>query len=144
VPFTGVIEMSALVDRRQLGGNALVYLPRYVTADDPFADLSDDEVQTRFVAALERMYPDFRADDVLAFRVSRVRYVLPVPTLGYSRRLPPVTTSVPGVHLVSSAQIVNGTLNVNETVQLAERAAATLGAAGRTGPAAVAFAGGVR
>lgn len=144
VPFTGVIEMSALVDRRQLGGNALVYLPRYVTADDPFADLSDDEVQTRFVAALERMYPHFRADDVLAFRVSRVRYVLPVPTLGYSRRLPPVTTSVPGVHLVSSAQIVNGTLNVNETVQLAERAAATLGAAGRTGPAAVAFAGGVR
>ena len=32
-------------------------------------------------------------------------------------------TSMPGLHVVSSAQIVNGTLNVNETVELAERAA---------------------
>jgi hypothetical protein len=35
-------------------------------------------------------------------------------------------TSVPGLHVVNSAHIVNGTLNVNETVQLAERAAARL------------------
>jgi peptidoglycan-N-acetylglucosamine deacetylase len=37
-----------------------------------------------------------------------------------------MATSVPGVHLVTSAQIVNGTLNVNETVALAERAARRL------------------
>ena len=54
-----------------------------------------------------------------------MRRVFPIPTLGYSRRVPPMTTSVPGLHLVSSAQIVNGTLNVNETVELAERAART-------------------
>jgi peptidoglycan-N-acetylglucosamine deacetylase len=53
-----------------------------------------------------------------------------VPTLGYSRRVPPRRTSVPGVELVTSAQIVNGTLNVNETVQLAERAASELVGAG--------------
>jgi hypothetical protein len=33
-----------------------------------------------------------------------------------------MVTSIPGVYLVNSSQIVNGTLNVNETVQLAERA----------------------
>jgi hypothetical protein len=32
-----------------------------------------------------------------------------------------MSTSVPGVHIVNSAHIINGTLNVNETVQLAER-----------------------
>ncbi|HEY7512942.1 MAG TPA: FAD-dependent oxidoreductase, partial [Vicinamibacteria bacterium] len=31
VPFTAVIEMSALVDPRHLGGHSLVYLPKYVT-----------------------------------------------------------------------------------------------------------------
>jgi hypothetical protein len=56
-------------------------------------------------------------------RISRVRRIFPIPTLGYSRRVPAFATSVPGLHLVSSAQIVNGTLNVNETVELAERAA---------------------
>jgi hypothetical protein len=70
------------------------------------------------------MYPQFDRQDLLTFRVSRVRYLLPIPTIGYSERLPAVTTSVPGVHILNSTQIVNGTLNVNETIQLAEKAAA--------------------
>jgi protoporphyrinogen oxidase len=123
VPFTAVIEMSALVGRHQFGGKTLIYLPRYVPASSADFEWSDEEIQQRFLAALERMYPRFRRSHVLAFRLSRVRYVLPIPTLGYSRRLPPMTTSMPAVHIVNSAHIVNGTLNVDETVQLAERAA---------------------
>jgi protoporphyrinogen oxidase len=123
VPFTAVIEMSALVDPNQFGGKSLVYLPKYVPASSADFELSDDEIQQRFLAALERMYPRFRRSHVLASRLSRVRYVLPIPTLGYSRHLPPITTSMHTVHIVNSAHIINGTLNVNETVQLAERAA---------------------
>ena len=86
VPFTAVIEMTALVDRARFGGNSLVYLPRYLAQDDPEWARSDDEVREEFLAALERMYPGFRRDDVLAFHVSRVRYVLAVSTLDYSTR----------------------------------------------------------
>ena len=122
VPFTAVIEMSALVDRRHFGGNSLVYLPKYLTPDDATFAVSDEEIQRRFLDALFRMYPHLSAEDVLAFRISRVRYVLALPTLGYSERLPSMATSIPGLHIVNSAHIVNSTLNVNETVQLAERA----------------------
>lgn len=125
-PFTAVVEMSAFVDRRHFGGRSLVYLPKYCTPDDPIARTSDAEVEEAFLTGLERMYPGFRRSDVACFRVSRVREVFAIPTLGYSRRVPRMHTSVPGVHLVTSAQIVNGTLNVNETVQLAERAARNL------------------
>jgi hypothetical protein len=31
-----------------------------------------------------------------------------------------VITSLPGYYIINSAQIINGTLNVNETVQVAE------------------------
>ena len=79
-----------------------------------------------FLDGLERILPDFRRADVSCFRVSRVREVFPVPTLRYSETVSPRTTSVPGLHLVSSAHIVNGTLNVNETVQLALRSAEAL------------------
>lgn len=122
VPFTAVIEMSALVDRAHFGGRALVYLPKYVTPDDPAFSLSDQEVQDIFLEALARMYPHFRRGDVDCFRVSRVKYVLAISTLNYSAGLPPMTTSLPGLHIVNSAHIVNGTLNVNETIQLAEKA----------------------
>lgn len=126
VPFTAVIEMTALVDPQQFGGHTLVYLPKYLAPDDPTFAWTDAEVQERFLAALERMYPDFRRDDVLAFQVSRARRVLAIATLDYSAKLPPMVTSLPGVYVVNSAHIVNGTLNVNETLQLAERAASQL------------------
>ena len=120
VPFTAVIEMSALVDKAAFGGNALVYLPKYVAPDDPLFDESDDSIRERFLQAIEKMYPHFRRDDVLTFKLSRVRHVFAISTLNYSAQVPPITTSLPGVYLVNSSQIVNGTLNVNETVQLAE------------------------
>lgn len=123
LPFTGVIEMSALVRPAQFGGRGLVYLPRYLAPEDPFFEMPDAEVETLFLDGLRRVYPGVRGEDVLAFRISRVRYVMPLPTLGYSKRVPPVDTSARGIHLVNSAHILNGTLNVNETVQLAERAA---------------------
>jgi protoporphyrinogen oxidase len=123
IPFTAVIEMSALVDRSHFDGHSLVYLPKYVAPDDPAFALSDAEIQEQFVSALERMYPRFDRRDLLAFRVSRVRHVFPIPTLNYSRRLPSVETSMPGLHILNSAHIINGTLNVNETVQLAGKAA---------------------
>jgi protoporphyrinogen oxidase len=122
VPFTAVIEMSAMVDRQEFGGKALVYLPKYLPPHDPAFELSDDQIRYRFLSALEKMYPAFQKSDVLAFKVSRVRNVFAIPTINYSRNLPSMFTSVPGIQIVNSAHIVNGTLNVNETVQLAERA----------------------
>jgi protoporphyrinogen oxidase len=121
LPFTAVIEMSALVDRAQFSGRSLVYLPKYAAPGDPLFSLGDDELRASFLAGLRRMHPRLADDEVLAFRVSRARHVFALPTLDYSARLPGSATSIPGLHVVNSAQIVNGTLNVNETVQLAER-----------------------
>ncbi len=128
VPFSAVVEMSGLVDaERHFAGQSLVYLPKYVRSDDPLLDASNEEIEATFLAGLERMYPNFERSHVRSFRISRVRHLLALSTLGYSDRLPPITTSVRGVHIVNSAHIVNGTLNVNETMQLAETAAARIG-----------------
>jgi protoporphyrinogen oxidase len=127
VPFTAVIEMTALVDRARFGGNSLVYLPRYLAQDDAFWTKSVDEIRELFLGALERMYPGFRRDDVLAFEVSRVKEMLALTTLDYSARARPHTrTSLANVFVVNSAQIANGTLNVNETVGLALASVAEL------------------
>jgi protoporphyrinogen oxidase len=126
VPFTGVIEMSALVDRSEFDQRSLVYLPKYVSSTDPAFGLTDEEIQEEFIQTLVLMYPKFDRNDVLAFRVSRVRQVFAISTLNYSEKLPPMHTSIPGVHIINSAHIPNGTLNVNETVLLAENSAVEL------------------
>lgn len=121
-PFTAVIEMTTLVDRKSLRGRTLVYLPRYAAADDPAWTWTDEELQSHFLVGLRRMYPELADDCVTAFRVSRARHVMALPTLNYSDKLPPMATSIPGVFVVNSAHIVKGTLNVNEVLELADNA----------------------
>lgn len=123
VPLTGIIEMSTIVDRKELDDHSLVYLPKYVAASDnaAFAE-SDADIEERFLGTLEKMYPDFKREDVAEFKVARARNVMALPTLNYSEKLPPMQTSVPGIFAINSAQIVEGNLNVNETIEIAKRA----------------------
>jgi hypothetical protein len=72
------------------------------------------------------MYEHFDRSDVIEFKISRVRQVFPLPVLNYSDNLPAMKTAIANVYVVNSAHIVNGTLNVNETIQLAERAFALI------------------
>jgi len=127
-PYTGVIEMTALVDREEVGGHHLVYLPKYVPSDDPLLKATDAEIEASFLGGLKRMYPELTDADIVSFQVARVSHVMALPTLAYSEKAPPRETSRPGLSVVNSAQIVNGTLNVNETVALASAAAQALSA----------------
>jgi protoporphyrinogen oxidase len=133
IPLTGIIEMSALVDRRQFGGRSLVYLPRYLRPDDPLFRLSDEQTEAQFVGALRRVHPSLQPSDVLACRISRARHVFPRPIAGAAAPTPPVDTSIPGVHVLNSSHIRYGTLNVNETVQLAQTQARRLHELARPG-----------
>ncbi len=122
LPFTAVVDMTAFINADQLGGRGLVYLPRYVPGSDPLFIQDDDTIRASFLCGLRRVYPSFDEHKVQAFKVSRVKEVFPVPTLHYSRSVLPHRTSVPGLWLVNASQIVNGTLNVNDSVRVAEDA----------------------
>ena len=120
VPMTAVIEMSNIVDAAETDHQSLIYLPKYIPAGHELFDVPDEEIEERFLSAMEKMHGDFSRKDVTAFKVARVQHVMAIPTLEYSKSLPPQTTSVPGLYLVNSAYITKGNLNVNETIQIAE------------------------
>ena len=48
-----------------LQNHSLVYLPKYVPADDPVLHADEATLKEEFLAGLERMYPDFRRDDLV-------------------------------------------------------------------------------
>lgn len=119
VPLTGIIEMSTIVDpKTQLGGNHLVYLPKYMTDDHEGLKEPDEDYRQRCLTTLEKMYDHFSREDVLDFKVARAKYVAALSTLNYSTKLPPIVTSVPGFYALNSAHILEGNLNVNETILL--------------------------
>jgi protoporphyrinogen oxidase/peptidoglycan/xylan/chitin deacetylase (PgdA/CDA1 family) len=138
-PYTAVVEMTNLVDGPTPGipaGAHLVYLPRYCAPDDAAFDALPQEIIDRYVDDLISRYPAISRDDVLATALARARHVMPVPVPGRGELAPPVTTGAPGLYLASSAQVTDGTLNVETTLHLAERALAVLLTATPATPAA--------
>jgi protoporphyrinogen oxidase len=121
IPFTTVIEMSSLIDRDKLGGYHLAYLPKYLPSDAPMLEADDAAIESEFVEGLTRMFPRVRAADVEVSAIARARHVLAISTLNYSEKLPPLATAVPNLYICNSARIVNASLSVNETIELAVR-----------------------
>ena len=112
--------MTALVDPVELGNLNLVYLPKYVEPGSELFAKNSDELRKYFLEPLFKMYPEFSDNDVVQWNVAKAGRVFALPTLHYSEKLPSVITSIEGYYIINSAQILNGTLNVNETIQVAE------------------------
>ena len=120
VPFTGVIEMTALVNKKHLGDNALVYLPKYISPYDPLFNFSDEEIEKFFITNFKKMYPWLTDENIKFAGVARAKHVITVLTEGYSNNLPNAITTVPGLYIVNTVYIQDGTLNVNETIKVAD------------------------
>lgn len=129
-PFTAVVEMTSFIDRAEVGGKTLVYLPKYTSADDPLFRATDDEVVDAFRPYLQQMYPDLLPEHFLAARVSKVPQVFAVPSLRFSDDAPSVSTSVPGLLIAGSANLPFSTLNVNDTLSLVDEVFRAANAAG--------------
>lgn len=125
-PITGVIEMGAMLPPSKLGGNYLVYLPQYVLSNSELFEEDDETIQQLCLNTLERMYPHFSRKEVKSIQTARARYVMSIPTLGYSQKRAPVKCESPGLFVLNSARIVDGTLNVNEILRLVDQEFGTL------------------
>ncbi|MCU0719416.1 MAG: FAD-dependent oxidoreductase [Pirellula sp.] len=120
-PVTGVIEMGAMLHPSKLGGNYLVYLPQYVLSQSERFVEDDAIIHQRCLNTLEKMYPHFSRKEVKSIQTARARYVMSIPTLGYSQKRAPVKCESPGLFVLNSARIVDGTLNVNEILRLVDQ-----------------------
>ncbi len=120
VGLTGVIGMHALLGTDQTAGGHLVYLPHYCGSDDEWFERTDDDLRAQLLGGLAKCFPG-RNFTVLAGTVSKARHVVPLPL---PRALAPLgfQTSIPGVHVVGTAQNTTGTLNVEASLELVDEA----------------------
>ena len=123
LPFTGIVESTNVISPLNYGDRHLVYLPKYVTKDDPLVNLSEYEISSLFLEKLRRVFPDLNDKDILREKIFREKYVQPVLDLGYLERQVGFRTPVPCVYLVNSSMIANSTLNNNAIINLADKAA---------------------
>jgi protoporphyrinogen oxidase len=126
LPFTGIIEATNIVDPAELGGRHLVYLPKYVVADDPLFAESDEAITTMLLDGLRKVHPEVPVEAIIHTRLFRERYVQPLQEVNYLDRTRGIQTPVPGVYLANSTMLYNSTLNNNAVISLADRAVAIM------------------
>ena len=123
LPFTGLIEATHVIPPDILDGKTLIYLPKYVTPDDPFNEKSDQDVIKIFLKALKKMFPDLSDEDIITYAVHREPFVQPLQEIGYSEKIPPMKTPINNVYIANTTMILNSTLNNNEVIKIARKAA---------------------
>jgi protoporphyrinogen oxidase len=123
LPFTGLIEATNVMPPEILDGKTLIYLPKYVTPDDPANEKSDGEIVDAFLKALKRMFPDLTDEDIVTHSVDREPYVQTLQEIGYSKKIVPMKTPIKNVYIANTTMILNSTLNNNEVIKLARKAA---------------------
>jgi protoporphyrinogen oxidase len=102
LPFTAVVETTNLIDPALVGGNYLVYLPKYVDPQSDLFQMPDELVCTWFLSELKQIYPDFSADDIVAAPVFRAPHVEPLHPMGMNDRIPAMQTPLGGLWLGST------------------------------------------
>ena len=123
LPFTGFIDATNIVPSKILKDRALVYLPRYIPQGDPFYSKPDSEVKSLFIHGMQKIFPDMQVSDILASAVFREKYVQPIQKVDYSLSVPDIKTPMTNFFMVNTTMILNSTLNNNQVIKLARKAA---------------------
>ena len=129
-PFVGVVEHTNFEPASTYAGRHIVYLSKYLPADDALYEMPEGEVVEFALANLRRMFPDLADDWVLDAHVWRARYAQPVVERGYRQMIPGARTALSNLFLATMAQIYPQDRGTNYAIgqgrQTARACAATL------------------
>ncbi|MBI5302392.1 MAG: NAD(P)/FAD-dependent oxidoreductase [Chloroflexi bacterium] len=123
VPFTGVIETTAYIDPKYVGGYHLVYLPKYTAPDSDWQKKSDEEIRAIWLENLRKMFPTFDVQSIRYFLVHRERYVEPLHGLNSAHLIPTIQTPIAKLFLATTAQIYPALTNGESVTRHARQAA---------------------
>ena len=128
LPFTGIVESTNIIPEGTFGGRHLVYLPKYVTQDDPLIKTPDHRIKEDFIESLRKIFPGLRNEDILHSQVFRENCVQPIHRPRTAEARPSCRSLLPGVYLANASLIPNSTLNNNAVLEAAQEAARMMAA----------------
>jgi protoporphyrinogen oxidase len=134
-PFVGVIEHTNFEPSTSYGGRHLAYLSKYLPDTAPLFRMSNEEVLEFTIPHLQRMFPSFRREWIVAHHVWRARFSQPVVERHYSALIPPTDTPLSHLFIATMAQVYPEDRGTNYAIRdgrgIAKRVLSTALDAGR-------------
>lgn len=104
-PYVGIIEHTNFEPTSTYNGSHIIYLSKYLPADDPMYNMDNDQLLQFSIPHIQRMFPYFKPDWIQNYHVWKARHSQPIVTKNYSRLIPSEDTPLKGFHICSMAQI---------------------------------------
>ena len=100
-----MIEYTNLNPVPELGGDRVLYIPQYLSADDPRYGQSDEDVLRRYADALALINPAFDRSWIRYHAVFRDRFAQPICLTDYRETTPSIQTPMANLFLTDSSQL---------------------------------------
>lgn len=127
-PLGVVIEHTNFVGKENYGGRHVVYLASYVSQDSKLMSMPEEKVFSLFFSGLQKIFPQAEERSVRGWHIFRSTHATPVYKRNYSRSMPKFQTPVEGLCIANTSQIYPQDRNVSNSIGLAKKLAAELGA----------------
>jgi protoporphyrinogen oxidase len=122
-PFLSLVEHTNYLSPEFFGGDHIVYVGDYLPGDHEYFQLSQAELEARFIPQLKRFNPAFSPDWVNRTWLSRTKYAQPVPLVNHSENIPAIRTPIKGLYFASMSQVYPWDRGTNFAVEIGRRAA---------------------
>jgi protoporphyrinogen oxidase len=127
IPFNGIVETTNLNPRMDLNGGRLIYIPYYLSGNDPKWSRGDSQLLDESLAALKLIRPDFSERWVIKKYVFRDLNAQAVCKVGFSKKIPNMRTPVNGLFVTDSAQYYPEDRTMSASVRLGTKVASLAG-----------------
>ncbi len=120
----GIVEFSNL---RALP-ETVVYIPNYMPQTHPNFTKDDDFFRKQTLSNLQKLNPQIGEQDMLDFRVGRLRYAQPICEPGFAAKIPPVQTPIDGLQIADTCFYYPEDRGISESVRFGKMMAGRLAA----------------
>ncbi|WP_251963164.1 NAD(P)/FAD-dependent oxidoreductase [Salinibacter ruber] len=125
--FGGVIEQTHLIPPEEYGGRHLAYLSRYVSSDHPLWSKGDDELFSRQISELKRLFGREVKPIVDDHWIFRGRFAAPITGLKFSEKIPSYDTPIPGLYMAAMPHVYPDERSTNNSIRIAAAAVDRMG-----------------
>ena len=121
--LAGIIEYTNLNPCSHLNGDAIIYIPQYLPAEQQLCQMPDDQRLELYSSYLSIINPVFDSSWVKSYYAFRTRFAQPVCQVGFSRHIPAMQTPITGLWITDSYQLHPDDRAISNSTTLGRKAA---------------------
>lgn len=121
-PMLAIVEHTHMIDRRHYNDEHLIYVAKYLPADDEHMKWSDEHLIEWYRPYLTMINSGWD-EHMIGYKVFRAPFTQPVMPVGARVNIPPFETGLPGLYMAGMQQVYPWDRGTNFAVELGERVA---------------------